>query len=99
MENFMDLVFGVIRMKNIIQLLLKNDWSKFTFNFFFLFSGKRNYKENKSSQGKLNLIMKYIKVGEISKAVHIINSPSANPPHNNDTLNKIIPKIRARKLS
>ena len=38
-----------IRTKNIIQLLFKNDWSKFTFKFFFLYPGKRNYKESKSS--------------------------------------------------
>ena len=39
--------------------------------------------------------MKYIKVGEISQAVKILNSPSSKPFHNN-TLNKLSQKYPPR---
>ena len=81
------------RLKDNIRLLYHDEWTQFTFKYFFLFSGTKKYKISRSEEEKNKLIMRYIKSGEISKAVKIVNSSNLIIPKNNTTLLKLSSKF------
>ena len=81
------------RMNNNIRFLLKNDWSIFTFQYFFLNEAKKNFQSSKSEEQRIKTVMKYIKAGEVSKAVRAANSPLINSPHTDSTLLKLSSKF------
>ena len=80
------------RIKSNLSFLFQDNWNDFTFEFFLSSSSRRRKNTSRTEENREKDILRYIKSGEISKAVKLMNSSLTTIPHDNSTLQKLSTK-------